>query len=226
MTDLRALTKRPMRWAAVPAAVVVALPTVALAPAQAEVTWSGCDTDRFKATAKYKGKVELTIIQRAKGCMEYHTLSDGRTCGVLTSYETSHAVEVKLGRAKQVRKWGPVVNSLPEKIQTDCNSLGENTGLFTVKEKFTGRYKIDLKAQKDPHAVPGLTVTISAANGQDGAESIVDTRKTGSWKFSKDNNKSKTKPTDKKKNKKPKNPSPDNSEPTPSTPLIPNGGSM
>jgi hypothetical protein len=175
------------------ASFMVALPAVAITPAHAAVTWSGCDTDRFKATAKFEGKVELTIIQRAKGCMEYHTLPDGSTCGVLTSYDASQAVQVTRGRAKQVRKWGLVSDSIPEKIETDCDPAGANTGLFRITEKFTGRYKIDVRG-KDPHAVPGLTVNINAANGQVDAETIVKLSKTGSWKFSKRNNKRANKP--------------------------------
>lgn len=171
MEDLRK-AGRSLRWGAVP--------TAALVPAHADTTWSGCDTDRFKGTGKYKGKVELTIIQRAKGCMEYHTLPDGSSCGVLTSYKT---VTTGRRKAKTVRKWGTVVSgSNPERVETGCNFLGDNTGLEKFQEKFTGRYKIDRwLIFKDAYSVPGLTVRISAANLD--KESIVRMTKTGKWNF-------------------------------------------
>ncbi|MEZ5184153.1 MAG: hypothetical protein R2720_00270 [Candidatus Nanopelagicales bacterium] len=159
----------------------VALATgLGVAPAHADVVWSGCDTDTFVKKVKKKGKVRLKVKQTATGCAERHVLSDGRTCRIVTAYnfaQTSKATTRK--GVKTVTKWGPF-RGLPEGKTFDNCSINGQTPLLTTDQDFTGEFTMKIK-KKQFAASPRLYVRVDAETTD--PEGIVTIENRGGWFF-------------------------------------------
>ena len=160
------------------AALALIAPLLVTAPAQADITYSGCANPTYKKTVKFKKAFRYSVEQPAIACAEH--FDGGASCQMLSSYDSmASKVTIEVGKdTRSARAWDDAYPVM-QPIMTGCTQVTTGATSPYVTVNYKGWFIVEIK-RKSYIARPGLQVRF---NGMTTGDGIVSFKRTGHWDF-------------------------------------------
>ncbi len=159
------------------AAAILACSLLTAAPAQADITYAGCDKPTFSKSVKFKNKFAYSIEQQVIGCTEHFDVGG---CKMLVAADTlENRAVIEVGKnVRSARPWA-VRQRVEQPMIPGCADATTGPQSPYVTSKYQAAFLLTWKG-KTYIARPSLKVTFNGFNTEG---SIAAFQRTGQWDF-------------------------------------------